>query len=62
MIGSVVSTNGAEEIPRQLQSRPVVLGQVVSDECEPVSAATVALSVIPHRGRATRSERPCGWS
>ena len=54
MIGSVVSTNGAEEIPRQLQSRPVVLGQVVSDECEPVSARTVSLPLMPRKDRATR--------
>ena len=29
---------------------------VLSDECEPVSAGIVTLSLIPHKGRAIRSE------
>ena len=31
--------------------------EVLSDECEPVSGGTVSLSLIPHKGRAIRSER-----
>ena len=33
---------------------------VLSDECEPVSGGTVALSFMPSRARAIRQERQCG--
>ena len=33
---------------------------VVSDQCEPVSARTMKLSLVPHQGCATQQERQRG--
>ena len=48
------SVRGTHENP------PRIILSVLSDECEPVSAGTVALSIMPHKGRATRRERRYG--